>query len=138
MNIETMQSWLDERSILRNTVLNDETFYNKLGKAVSDLWLSEKVSKIEEDVRLFEANSLESYVMIFEKEKRRISIFSVKPNKSPNIKALKEVLVSSSELNKSDFIFSIIDADFETGISPEQTLNNIKSLTDDKENAEKI
>lgn len=137
MNIETMQSWLDERSILRNTVLNDEAFYNKLGKAVSDLWLSEKISKIEEDVRLFEASSLESYVMIFEKEKRRISIFSVKPNKSPNIKALKEVLVSSSELNKSNFIFSIIDADFETGISPEQTLNNIKSLTDDKENAEK-
>ena len=34
MNIE---SWLNEKSLLRNTVLNNEDYYNSLGRAVIKL-----------------------------------------------------------------------------------------------------
>lgn len=137
MNIE---SWLNEKSLLRNTVLNNEDYYNSLGRAVIKLWSSDKVVDIEENVKSFKGNSSEKYIIILEREKRKISIFSTKSNKNPNIKTLKDSLDNPLESYESShyFIFSIFEADFNIGISPKVLLKEIdkKHKCEDNENGE--
>lgn len=73
MNIE---SWLNEKSLLRNTVLNNEDYYNSLGRAVIKLWSSDKVINIEENIKSFKGNGSEKYIIILEKEKEKF-LFSL-------------------------------------------------------------
>lgn len=133
MNIE---AWLNEKSLLRNTVLDNENYYNILGRAVINLWYSDKVFDVEENVKSFKGSGSEKYIIILEREKRRISIFSTKSNKNSNIKLLLDSLDNPLDSHESshDFIFSIFEADFNIGVSPKALLKEIDNKYNEDEN----
>jgi len=109
MKESKMQKWLDKESALRTAVLSDMDYYNRLGRAINMLWNSIALKELEPGVRIFTVNSSEHYVIFKNEDKQCFFVFSSLSEKV-NIPRLKEE--SEDTRFSSNFILSILDADF--------------------------
>lgn len=130
MKESKMQKWLDEESALRSAVLSDMEFYNKLGQAINLLWNSDVLKELEPDVRLFTVNSREHYALFKKADSNRLFVFASLSEKV-NITRLKEE--SEDPRFASNFILSILDADFVEPRSIEYSLGLLDNAIQDKD-----